>query len=68
MPAAARTASPRSTPPAAEAGIAGGTIYDALLGHCALKASAETIYTWNARDFLRLPPAIAGRAKNPDHQ
>ena len=50
----------------AAAGIAGGAIYDSLLGHCALKAGAETIYTWNTKDFLRLPPAIAGRVKNPD--
>lgn len=50
---------------AAEAGLAGGAIYDALLGYCALKAKAEVLYTWNARDFLRLPPAIANRVKIP---
>jgi len=50
----------------AAAGIAGGTIYDSLLGHCALKAGAETIYTWNTKDFLRLPQPIAGRVKTPD--
>ena len=49
----------------AEAGLAGGAIYDAILGHCALKAKAEIIYTWNTKDFLRLPPAIAGRVKPP---
>ena len=32
----------------------------------ALKAEAEAIYTWNARDFLRLSPAIASRVKSPD--
>ena len=53
---------------AAAAGLAGGAIYDAILGHCALKAKAEIIYTWNTKDFLRLPPAIAGRVKNPDRQ
>jgi hypothetical protein len=47
-------------------GIAGGAIYDALLGHCALKAKAQAIYTWNARDFARLGPEIAGRVKAPD--
>ena len=52
---------------AAAAGLASGAIYDAILGHCALKARAEVIYTWNTKDFLRLPPAIAGRVKNPDH-
>ena len=47
-------------------GLASGAIYDAILGHCALKASAEVIYTWNPRDFLRLSPAIASRVKSPD--
>ena len=46
-------------------GIVGGTIYDALLAHCALKAKAQAIYTWNTRDFTRLGPAIAGRVKAP---
>jgi predicted nucleic acid-binding protein len=50
----------------AAAGLAGGAVYDAILGHCALKAKAEVIYTWNTKDFLRLSPAIAGRVKNPD--
>ena len=50
---------------AGAAGLAGGAIYDAILGHCALKADAEVIYTWNAKDFLRLPAAIAGRVKTP---
>src|SRR5580704_16224716 len=31
----------------AASGIIGGGIYDAMLAHCALKAKAETIYTWN---------------------
>jgi predicted nucleic acid-binding protein len=50
----------------ATAGLTGGAIYDSILGHCALKAGAETIYTWNTKDFLRLPAAIAGRVKTPD--
>ncbi|HEV2486037.1 MAG TPA: PIN domain-containing protein [Terracidiphilus sp.] len=49
----------------AAAGIAGGSIYDAILGHCAIKAKAEVIYTWNTKDFLRLSPAVAGRVKTP---
>ena len=52
----------------AAASLVGGAIYDAILGHCALKARAEVIYTWNTKDFLRLPLAIAGRVKNPDQQ
>ena len=50
----------------AAAGIAGGAIYDAILGHCALKANAATIYTWNTKDFLRLPASISSRVKTPD--
>lgn len=46
--------------------LVSGAIYDAILGHCALKAKAEVIYTWNPRDFLRLSPAIASRVKSPD--
>jgi predicted nucleic acid-binding protein len=49
----------------AAVGITGGAIYDAILGYCALKAAAKTIYTWNTKDFQRLPPAIAGRVKTP---
>lgn len=51
---------------AAAAGIAGDATYDALLGHCACKAEAETIYTWNVKDFRRLPDPIAERVKRPD--
>ena len=50
-----------------ECGLAGGSVYDAILGQCALKAGAEVIYTWNTRDFLRQPAALAGRVKRPDH-
>jgi predicted nucleic acid-binding protein len=46
-------------------GIAGGAIYDALLAHCAVKAKAQAIYTWNTKDFTRLGPDIAGRVKAP---
>ncbi len=46
-------------------GIAGGGIYDAILGHCALKAGAETLYTWNLKDFKRLGREIAERVKTP---
>lgn len=49
----------------AAAGIAGGSIYDAILGHCALKAGARSLYTWNTKDFERLAPAIASRVKTP---
>ena len=52
----------------AAAHLASGAIYDSILGHCVLKAEAEAIYTWNTKDFLRLPRVIADRVKNPERQ
>ena len=46
-------------------GVMGGGIYDALLAHCALKAGAETIYTWNVKHFKRLGSDIARRVSTP---
>jgi predicted nucleic acid-binding protein len=46
-------------------GISGGGVYDALLGRCAMKAKAESIYTWYAADFKLLGQVIAGRVKEP---
>ena len=51
---------------AARSDLAGGAVYDAILGHCALKAKAKVLYTWNTKDFLRLPPAVASRVKTPE--
>jgi predicted nucleic acid-binding protein len=50
---------------AASAGIVGGTIYDALLGRCALKARATKIYTWNIAHFQKLGTEIAGKVRTP---
>ncbi|MGH7812863.1 MAG: PIN domain-containing protein [Candidatus Binataceae bacterium] len=50
---------------AAAVGIVGGTIYDVLIARCALKAAANTIYTWNIRHFERFGPAIAERLRTP---
>lgn len=50
---------------AASLGIVGGGVYDALLGHCALKAKAEAIYTWNLKHFERLGAEIGRRVKTP---
>jgi predicted nucleic acid-binding protein len=50
---------------AAALGIAGGGVYDALLGRCAVKAHAETVYTWNVKHFERLGPEIRKRVKTP---
>lgn len=43
----------------------GGMIYDMLLAQCALKAKADTIYTWNVNHFQRLGPEVARRIKTP---
>ncbi|MGH9470715.1 MAG: PIN domain-containing protein [Terriglobia bacterium] len=50
---------------AAALGIAGGVLYDALLAHCALKAQAEIIYTWNVKHFLQFGSEIAHRVRTP---
>ena len=49
----------------AESGIVGGTIYDSLLAHCALKAKAETIFTWNIDHFRHVGPEVAKRVRTP---
>ena len=55
----------RALTAAAALGIAGGAIYDAMLAHCALKAKAQAIYTWNTKDFMRLGAEISSRVKAP---
>ena len=50
---------------AAALGVTGGTIYDALLAHCATKAGAEAIYTWNVKHFRQFGPKVAKRIKTP---
>jgi len=45
--------------------ITSAAIYDSLIGHCALKAKAEVLYTWNLKDFKRLKPEIAARVQTP---
>ncbi len=49
----------------AELGVVGGAIYDALLAGCALKARAETLFTWNVRHFTQLGPRIAPLLQTP---
>jgi len=46
-------------------GIVGGAIYDAMLAQCALKAKAETIYTWNVRHYAQCGPEVVGRVRTP---
>jgi predicted nucleic acid-binding protein len=50
---------------AADTGVVGGTLYDALIARCALKAKADTVYTWNTRHFEQLGPVIAERLRAP---
>lgn len=46
-------------------GIVGGGIYDAMLAHCATKAKAEAIYTWNGRHYTLCGPDVVGRLRTP---
>jgi predicted nucleic acid-binding protein len=46
-------------------GVVGGGIYDAMLAHCALKAEAETIYSWNARHYAQCGPEVTGLLRRP---
>jgi predicted nucleic acid-binding protein len=46
-------------------GIVGGAIYDAILAHCAIKAKAETIYTWNERHYSQCGSQVTHRLRNP---
>jgi predicted nucleic acid-binding protein len=50
---------------AADAGVSGGPIYDALLLACARKAKADRIYTLNLRHFRALAPDLADRIVTP---
>jgi predicted nucleic acid-binding protein len=50
---------------AATTGVVGGLTYDALLGRCALKARAETIYTWNVGHFQQLGTNVARLIRTP---
>lgn len=50
---------------AAALGVVGGGIYDAMLAHCALKAQAETIYSWNARHYAQCGPDVTQRLRTP---
>jgi predicted nucleic acid-binding protein len=49
----------------ASLGIAGGGVYDALLAHCALKAEAKTIYSWNTRHYAQCGPEVTRRLQTP---
>jgi predicted nucleic acid-binding protein len=46
-------------------GVIGGTIYDGLIGACALKSKADVIYTWNVAHFLLLGSEVAQKVRTP---
>jgi predicted nucleic acid-binding protein len=50
---------------AAACGITGGSIYDAMLAHCALKANAKTIFTGNVRHYALLGHEVTQRLSKP---
>jgi predicted nucleic acid-binding protein len=50
---------------AAALGIVGGGIYDAILAHCAIKANAQTIYSWNIRHYAQCGPEVIRRLRTP---
>ena len=45
--------------------VVGGAAYDALIAKCAIKAGADVLLTWNARDFTRFGAEIAKLVKTP---
>jgi predicted nucleic acid-binding protein len=46
-------------------GITGGTIYDAWIAACALKAKADILYTWNVGHFMLLGDEVARKVRTP---
>ncbi len=50
---------------AASAGLTGGSTYDAIIAHCALKAKAQNLYTWNVRHFKRFGGQLPVRVREP---
>lgn len=46
-------------------GIVVGVVYDALLAHCAIKAKADELFTWNARHCALCGPEVLGRLRAP---
>lgn len=46
-------------------GVVGGTIYDALLAACALKAKAKSLYSWNLRHYAQFGSEVTQILKAP---
>jgi hypothetical protein len=40
----------------AASGVAGGSIYDAVIARSSFEAGAAVLLTWNVGDFLRVAP------------
>lgn len=51
---------------AASTGVAGGSTYDAIIAHCALKADAQILYSWNVRHFKRFGEEISTLVRAPE--
>jgi predicted nucleic acid-binding protein len=49
----------------ADLGVVGGTMYDALLAACALKAGAEKLFTWNVRHYAQFGPKVTRLLQTP---
>jgi len=50
---------------AADRGITGGRVYDALLLRCAAKSKARAVYTWNVKHFQFLAPHLSDCIRTP---
>lgn len=50
---------------AAARGIVGGAIYDVMLAHCAMKAQADAIYSWNTRHYGQCGADVTRRLRTP---
>jgi predicted nucleic acid-binding protein len=50
---------------AAGRGVVGGAIYDAMLAHCAVKAEASAIYTWNVKHYGLCGPEVTQQLRTP---
>jgi hypothetical protein len=50
---------------AASSAVVGGGIHDTILAYCALKAEAETIFSWNTRHYAQCGPEVGRRLRTP---
>lgn len=46
-------------------GVVGGSVYDAMLAHCAIKSLAETVYSWNTKHYAQCGPDITQKLRTP---